>query len=431
MQKQIMRAMKMSFIVGSILIIVNQGDNIIAGDLTPGTLLKILITPIVPFCVSMFSQILAQQAHSVAWEKSKNAAIDLAKQSTETAAICVHKVRNMAKDLQTNIKRVSERATLVYEGLSGGIELFQKVRLSSQDLIDRIESLEEKNKEQLLTSTKSMDDSVKKVKNSMNDNRVFLDKATEQLHSSLEEVENSLQSATNLENNLRDIHESAVNLNENSKSIQHITNTITEIANSTNMLAINAAIEASKAGEHGIGFAVVAEEVRKLADKTKDATHEIANFINGNQGAIDKTIKVIENGKSHVENTRTTINTCRNQFQGAMETIRNVLQSFQDLEKSSEENFDEVSSILDLARILQSENSKMKTSVENLLQSFPKVENSLEESRIQCDANRKSPSENLNILKDMIEDTSQLENLVQELPANIIEKSTEIQKEVA
>ncbi|GKT21909.1 Chemotaxis methyl-accepting receptor like protein, partial [Aduncisulcus paluster] len=93
------------------------------------------------------------------------------------------------------------------------------------------------------------------------------------------------------------------NLGQQADSIGHIMSVITDIADQTNLLALNAAIEAARAGEAGRGFAVVADEVRKLAEKTVSATNEVGEAISGIQNGTASSISRMEETSKVVESS--------------------------------------------------------------------------------------------------------------------------------
>lgn len=85
------------------------------------------------------------------------------------------------------------------------------------------------------------------------------------------------------------------------RQVSAIVETISEIAARTNLLALNAAIESIRAGEHGRGFALVADEVRNLADQASDATREISNLMDSMQLATQETIRSVEREREQVD----------------------------------------------------------------------------------------------------------------------------------
>jgi methyl-accepting chemotaxis protein len=148
-------------------------------------------------------------------------------------------------------------------------------------------------------------------------------------------------------------------LGKNSDQIGEIIQVIDDIADQTNLLALNAAIEAARAGEQGRGFAVVADEVRKLAERTTKATKEIANMIKKIQRDTTEAVDSINEGTKEVENG---------------------MSMAQKAGKSLSEIISEANNVSDIVSQVAAANEQQSTAAEDIAHSIETISNVTQES---------------------------------------------------
>ncbi|RPF50140.1 methyl-accepting chemotaxis protein [Aquisalibacillus elongatus] len=158
---------------------------------------------------------------------------------------------------------------------------------------------------------------------------------------------------------IHSIVEEAVNkvkgLDQQSQEISKLVEVIQDIAEQTNLLALNAAIEAARAGEHGKGFAVVADEVRKLAEQVGDSVGDITKIVTNIQHesaevteSLESGYREVEEGTSQLESTQLTfdqINQSVNQVTGKVQEISSNLKEVLDDSVQMNESVEEIASI--------------------------------------------------------------------------------------
>lgn len=169
-------------------------------------------------------------------------------------------------------------------------------------------------------------------------------------------------------------------LGERSQEIGEIVEVITGIAEQTNLLALNASIEAARVGEHGSGFAVVAGEVRKLAEQSKQSAEQIVQLITAIQDETFQAIRLMEAGTQEVAEGINAVNKAGQSFERIQRSVNEVASQIQEvsaasqqMSASTEQVVHSINVISDIAETTSSGTQHVSTAVEEQLASMEEI----------------------------------------------------------
>ncbi|WP_158553382.1 methyl-accepting chemotaxis protein [Peribacillus saganii] len=195
-----------------------------------------------------------------------------------------------------------------------------------------------------------------------------------------ESIQTAINQMTSINTTINSLGQVITDLGERSKEIGQIIEVITDISAQTNLLALNAAIEAARAGEHGKGFAVVADEVRKLAEQSSNSAQQIAQLISSIQGETNKAVSSMENAKKEVEDGIEIVEVAGISFKHIQQSVNEVASQIQEVSSAiqqmsagTEQMVHSVQSITEITEMTASGTQEVSAATEEQLASMEEI----------------------------------------------------------
>lgn len=291
------------------------------------------------------------------------------KDSSETITETMNIVDVSSEEIAKAVEEIAKGATSQVNDASEGLNITQDLAIRINEIVQLSDS-------------------------SIEESEVMLEKTTEGITSLLESQKNFSRS----EESSQEVAEGIDELTKKSYSIEEIVGTINDIAEQTNLLALNAAIEAARAGEHGKGFAVVADEVRKLAEQSGNAAEKI-RFI------ISEIIQVIESTEKSMIDTN-------NVLKETDVSLNITVKSYEDIKKEVENVIENINKTNDSVSLIDSGKDGVLCSIEN-------ISNVSEESAAVTEEISATVYEQAKSINAVVESIDSLNNTIIELKDKI------------
>lgn len=243
-------------------------------------------------------------------------------------ANAIENMKKSIKEIIVNIKEKSNEVSMNSDSLAATSE---QMSASSQELASTIQQVAEGATSQaqdlngIVTSLSELTNNIENVYTELQRVKRETENAEKKANVGKEEMDKLIKSIDEIKQAFEIVVKKVETLTYSMNEISGITEIISAISEQTNLLALNAAIEAARAGEHGKGFAVVAEEVRKLAEESRQSTEKIVNLVSSITKDTEEVISTSRNVEESVKAQATSVENTVKSFGDILVSIENIV----------------------------------------------------------------------------------------------------------
>ncbi|WP_193582505.1 methyl-accepting chemotaxis protein [Laribacter hongkongensis] len=293
--------------------------------------------------IKIASQVAAGNLNIEITSKVEGSVLDSLKKMTESVRAMVIEIKESSNSLREGAKKISEASFEVASASGQQSEATQSIAAAIEQMTVSIVHISDSAKDTQQNSTSSV---------GLSEEGVI-------------QVDNTAQVIKQISTSVNDASTRINNLEQHANKISQIASVIKDIAGQTNLLALNAAIEAARAGEQGRGFAVVADEVRQLAERTSSATVEIEQMISEIQSetvqvveVMSETLPQVNEGVKAAEEVSEALQAIK---QGVQTTLSNVCEMVNSTQEQSVASTNISQQIEQIAQMAEQTSSAMST----------------------------------------------------------------------